>query len=343
MQMQFSVVEKLCKALIVALFMLPRISAGTEIYTHAILEFPKTQSCDAVKDKLTQDFQTYSKAQVYSSAVTKDGKTACDIEISYVASERLKIASSVDRSMTGSIKKGTFATLAHCISGLKNEIEVFEKSTGLNAWVSYCRAESTLLNSYPFYALVEGFGAPRKNIFSTDSLLRATNGKMLESVLSDIKRNVAIYGGEFISLVARPHISEDEKELTLRYYGTEKFYLNFESVGSSVEPEHCFAQLDRIKNDLQKLKMPPLSLSCTRYWTKDHRLNIGVLSTEVIGLAHLATVLDPKPYGKLSDCEKSLPSTMQFYKTQLGKDAVSGVCGNAGGSFKATLIIQRPI
>jgi len=314
---------------------------GSDIFHHELREYPRGENCEVTAVNVAQRFSAAAGVEIYWAGASKETATTCDLKISYLAADHLKIASSVDRSGLGVYRDGTTRTLASCLADLPREVAVFKKSTGLEPWIAYCYQESSFLNDLPFVPVVEGIGSGTNTLFASDTVVGVAPSEGWSATLPAIWKTSADQGIAVASLVVRPYISASDKEVTIRYYAKERLYLRSEGIAEHKEPKICEQQIDEIRVGLAKAGLPPFAVYCGQYAHKDYRLGILMLSNNILGIGNLVPIEDPKQFTTLESCRADLPGTLDYYQVKLGKKVLAGMCANGSGFFRVTVISEK--
>lgn len=311
---------------------------GAEIYQHKVRQYPRGTGCESAAADLSKRFSIASGAEVYWAGTEKEDATTCDLTISYLADKELEFTSTLDLSGHGSSRKGTARSLADCMADLSREISVFRKSTGLVPWLSYCYQENTLLNGLPFVPVVEGFGNSTLRFFTSESIVGITPEIGWNQMLSILLKNASQQGLSIASVVARPYLTASNKEITVRYYSRERLYLRVEGIAEHSSSAICREQIADVEAGLATAGRPPLGVYCGKYLHNQYRLGIIGLTSDVLGIANIKAVEDPKQFGTLNACRAALPGMLDLYRDKLGKKVLTGMCADGTGRFRITVI-----
>lgn len=314
---------------------------GTGVYHHKLVQYPRGEGCETTAAELAKRFSDASGAEIYWTGSTKESATTCDITISYIADKEGEVTSTVDRSGLGATRKGTKRSLGECTVDLQREKALFKKSTGLDPWIAYCYQESSFLNDLPFVPVVEGIGKPNLKFYSSETILGVTPNVGWTSMLTSAWKVAAEQGHPVASITPRPHISAADKEVTIRYFAKERLYLRADGIAGHKTPEICDEQVEEIRIGLARAERPPIGIYCGKYNHGDYRLGIVTLSTSILGMADLITIEDSKQFASLPTCLTNLPTTLEFYRTKLGRKILAGVCANGKGVFQITAIEEK--
>ncbi len=326
---------------LLATLLLSDFAWGSDIYHHELREYPRGPNCEATAGEVARRFGAAAGVEIYWAGASKESATTCDLKISYLALERIKIASTVDRSGLGVFRDGTTRTLANCLADLPREIAVFKRSTGLEPWIAYCYQESSFLNDLPFVPVVEGIGNGANTLFASDTVVGVTPNEGWPGTLSGIWKTSANQGIAVASIALRPYISASDKEVTIRYYAKERLYLRSEGIAEHKDSKICEGQIDEIRLGLAKADHPPIAVYCGQYAHKQFRLGIIMLSENILGIGNLIPIEDPKQFTTLEECRTDLPGTLDFYQMKLGKKVLAGMCANSSGLFRVTVISEK--
>lgn len=300
---------------------------ASDIFNHEIKTYPRTKECSEIAVELAERFSKLASVEVYWAGMTKETKDTCDIKISYLSAQQLDIAENMDTDGIEFVEKGTHVTLDNCSLGLEREKELFRKFTGIEPWLAYCFKESPLLNPFPWVSKIEGIGKASLRLFSTKSYGTLTPAQSWKPAFNRAWESGKRNGIELVAVIGRPYIGGDS-EITLRFYGTKRLHLNFLEVANHTESSTCEKQITKVSEDLFKGQTPPLAIFCGQKTKEVFKLGIFVLSEDVLGLGNLKIIEDSNGYASYDACQLELPQVLNFYKTKLNKNILTGFCGN---------------
>lgn len=322
-------------------FFASTLAAASEIYHHDLLNYPNSGTCHAESGVLADRLSKETGAEIYWAGVTKESKTGCDIRISYIAEAPVEFESSVDSGISASIRKGTHTSFAQCRASLPKEIEIFERATRLKAWVSYCYHRDGFLDPYPFVSHVEGIGKGEHRVFGADTIVPVRPARGWGDVETQIAGHLGLLDVLLASIRLRPHISADDKELTVRFYGKERLWLSSARYSKHTNPKDCDVQIDNLRKGLMTAKIPPVAVYCGQYSHREYWVNLIGLSTNIFGVGNMDGFLDPKTFSSLEACTSATPAILKFYREKLGKNALAAICGDGAGPFQPTVFSEK--
>ena len=117
----------------------------------------------------------------------------------------------------------------------------------------------------------------------------------------------------------------------------QRLFFRFEGMAEHTNPLYCQNQLDEVKKGLSQADERPLVVYCGKYGDKKFRLGVFMLSSQIYGLGNIRVVEDPKTFASYEVCRQELPKVIEFYKTQLHKNVLTGLCVDPDSKFRATL------
>jgi hypothetical protein len=313
---------------------------AANLYHRQLNGYPRGTGCEVTVEDLSKRFSQATGVEIYWAGVTKENSETCDIKISYISEKELDYISTLDLPGMGALSKGSHRKLSDCESDLTREVNLFKKSTGLTPWVSYCYEEKKYQDEFPFIVVIEAAGKPALNFFSSDTSMSITPSLGWPKTLASFIKTIGEQKISVASIDVRSSFSISNR-LTIRLYEKERKHLRFDGIADHKDPSICDKQIDEVKLGLSKAKNPPIGVFCGKYSQEMYQLGIVSLQSDILEGSNLRFNEDPKQFNSLESCQADIRPTLEFYRTKLQKDALSGICVNGSGQFRITVIEEK--
>lgn len=335
MRSSFSIVTAIALAL-------SSVGFADNLFQHVLRAYPKgTAGCAANAEELGKRFGEAAKVEIYSSTVTAETSTGCEISIAYFSNEKSATNASHEKISYINPYRGVYATLADCNGALPFEKDLFERQTGLSAWVNYCYLEETAsMQRRPYVPVVEGIGAGIKNLYYTDTMMDGIPTEGTVNAMKAIRDGAERLGYGVASVSSAPYLSASDYELLVRLYAKERVWLHATNFASSNQLQVCADQLVDLKQAFVQKSDLALALYCVRNSSANFGLQIVSVSNDPIQLGYRG-VADPKFYGSLAECRKAIPATETLYHEKLSREVIGSVCQPAAGNRFQVLLFEK--
>lgn len=296
-------------------------TASDLLRTYNVYSYPKRlKTCLAEAQALADRFSSFTKAKVIDQEAREEKNNICHITIHYTSTPPLELVSNYPNS----VHNGTYTNLEECNKNLADETELFEQSTGLQAFVAYCHDDRDPTNRLPIFLRMEAFGTPIKFPRINDNPLTMLRiSEDMTSFVSKAKERILEQGLAAAQVVYRRE-GDIFSTLVTRYYSKKRAPFYFKKIGLFLSEETCL----RAKHELEPLflKEAPGTLGtfcgANEATSREVELYLYRLETE----AAMVDSRYPKDYERLALCQANRARVLEIYKTELKRPAFATLC-----------------
>jgi len=298
--------------------------AAPSFYRYTLSYFPveKPEVCDAQAKEFGKVLAQETGVRLYTAYCDMAYPTSqsATIVIIYISEKALPEGAGVEEPYGDGYEK-----YEACEKDLSNQVELFEKATGVVAFANYCTREGLLRiyslqpSSVKRYALSESLsGDFLGSVFVPDP----------EKVIGDLSR---VLEQQWNVLVSRSTITFFSR-LLLYYYGNEPLHLGLIRVPRYESQSLCVKTQTSIESVIPELGLHFVYSFCAPVFSPKgpstlYTIAIPKKSIDLMIPLELPVVdIAPDLYLSFLECDRDKDRVIAFYQSELGKNVDIGIC-----------------
>lgn len=330
-------------------------ASGDQLFQYGIESHPKSDAgCARTAQDLGERFTVATGKKIFRASCDKETSDGYQISLTYPSSEEVA-SMSTDKEYGGLGYRGIYVSREECEKNLRQEIEWFEKGTGLITFVAYCYRDSITFSKTPFAAYVDGFGVAKLRPYRFETLLL---GDIFAPASDVTKRITELAKGAGIRVKMVAIADDGSPKLVIRYdddpdtlifhsgYFEVLETAKFRSGQSKETQQECRLSRD----EAVQAFAPEYNERATWFCTWDRQLFEARLYLARVKPKALARIeIPPLRYESFQKCEAERKEIEAYYKTELKRDVFGSLCGWESGfgtglsdHYRVRLFIRSP-
>lgn len=310
-----------------------------EFFNYTVNSYPSSgESCSEAAAAMAERLADVTGVAVFRSYCEGEAAGTFDIGVTYSANEELRLVTTVDRQADDG-GKGIYKSLADCNADLDGQKTIFEKETGLSAFVAYCYRQR-FGSSHPIALRIDGFGEAvhSPQFFNGMFFGHPTDVAALES---GVKKQLEEVFKVTPLRVVQKIDSIVQSKLAVQYYAEKPIPLRLVGGFVFADQSACADEEAGIVAMLAKGGFKPVQGFCSK--------EASLLKPEIFVLLtgrsaeRIKNVRIESPYEDLGECKGDVARALELYGTENHDEILGGVCSfDADSSRYYVTIVTVP-
>lgn len=280
-------------------------SATLNLFSYQTVVTGSKMSCQEEAENLAIRFQLVTGTQVESWKCRSQKDVASDSTYSLGLIYKNSFAIVPYKI---EMNKNFYSTLSDCLSDVQNQIEIFEKFTGLRSLVGTCEAPDSIYYQKNYTLRIEGVGL--NGLAKPQSYLFQLTPQIIQKFSPELINEI------YLRLIQMNFYVVKKSTTSVAYYGPQQANLNAQQFSFFNKPEDCTIQLRNIENAYRKAGLKNIKNWCDQ----------NVMTVIYDHQSFLIDYLPQKPilYSNLSECLND--SDFILSDSNLSTSAVGALC-----------------
>lgn len=315
--------------------LIPQLAFGG-IFEYRILGYPKEErNCHQQTPQIAALFEKGAQVKVLHVECRKESQTGFDFSIEYEAPEKLEFTST-DYSFNLVANAGRYRNLTDCQASLPAQTELFENTTGLKSFLTYCRSlELEVGKNWEVIITAVGTAVKKPRIGSY-LFFHEPKNISLSDLKDGLKRVLELRGAVLADLVLHFNSVMGTGTGSIHYFGSESIEFSMERLSSVPSLAQCEEQLKETKAFLQTQNSSLFTLYCAGSPYQYTDLHFGIA-----GKPTFTWQQSVDQFNTFQECESNRTQVLAHYTGSPNHPLLGGLCSRDYRDSKYYVILFK--